>query len=57
MHEKIYRGIVASPGIVIGRAYLLDRRKIVVAGQRIEDVSVKTKWPGLAGGGAFKNPA
>ena len=41
MHEKIYRGIVASPGIVIGRAYLLDRRKIVVAGQRIEDVSVK----------------
>jgi phosphotransferase system enzyme I (PtsI) len=41
MHEKIYRGIMASPGIVIGRAYLLDRRKIVVAGQRIEDVSVK----------------
>ena len=41
MHEKIYRGIVASPGIVIGRAYLLDRRKVVVAGQRIEDVSVK----------------
>ena len=41
MHEKIYRGIVASPGIVIGRAYLLDRRKILVAGQRIEDVSVK----------------
>ncbi|MDA8422719.1 MAG: phosphoenolpyruvate--protein phosphotransferase [Nitrospiraceae bacterium] len=41
MHEKIYRGIVASPGIVIGRAYLLDRRKIVVAGRRIEDVSVK----------------
>lgn len=41
MHEKIYRGIVASPGIVIGRAYLLDRQKIVVAGRRIEDVSVK----------------
>ncbi len=41
MHEKIYRGIVASPGIVIGRAYLLDRRKVVVAGRRIEDVSVK----------------
>jgi phosphotransferase system enzyme I (PtsI) len=41
MHEKIYKGIVASPGIVIGRAYLLDRRKVVVAGQRIEDVSVK----------------
>ncbi len=41
MHEKIYRGIVASPGIVIGRAYLLDRRKVVVAGKRIEDVSVK----------------
>ncbi|HET7317815.1 MAG TPA: phosphoenolpyruvate--protein phosphotransferase, partial [Nitrospirota bacterium] len=32
---------VASPGIVIGRAYLLDRRKVVVAGRRIEDVSVK----------------
>jgi len=24
MHEKTYRGIMASPGIVIGRAYLLD---------------------------------
>jgi phosphotransferase system enzyme I (PtsI) len=32
---------VASPGIVIGRAYLLNRRKVVVAGRRIEDVSVK----------------
>ncbi|HEY6010903.1 MAG TPA: phosphoenolpyruvate--protein phosphotransferase, partial [Nitrospirota bacterium] len=41
MHERTYRGIVASPGIVIGRAYLLDRRKVVVAGRRIEDVSVK----------------
>ncbi|HYA87207.1 MAG TPA: phosphoenolpyruvate--protein phosphotransferase [Nitrospirota bacterium] len=41
MHEKIYRGIIASPGIVIGRVYLLDRQKIVVAGRRIEDVSVK----------------
>jgi len=41
MHEKVYRGIVASPGIVIGRAYLLDRRKVVVAGRRIESVSVK----------------
>ncbi len=41
MNEKIYRGIVASPGIVIGRAYLLDRRKVVVAGRRIEEVSVK----------------
>jgi len=40
MHEKVYSGIMASPGIVIGRAYLLDRRKVVVAGQRIEDVSV-----------------
>lgn len=39
--EKTYRGIGASPGIVIGRAYLLDRRKVVVAGQRIERVSVK----------------
>ncbi|HET6364376.1 MAG TPA: phosphoenolpyruvate--protein phosphotransferase [Nitrospirota bacterium] len=37
----MYRGIVASPGIVIGRAYLLDRRKIVVAGRRIEEVSIK----------------
>jgi phosphotransferase system enzyme I (PtsI) len=41
MIEKVYRGIVASPGIVIGRAYLLDRRKIVVAGQRIEEVNIK----------------
>ena len=41
MHEKVYRGIVASPGIVIGRAYLLDRRKIVVAGRRIEEVTIK----------------
>jgi phosphotransferase system enzyme I (PtsI) len=41
MDEKIYRGIVASPGIVIGRAYLLDRRRVVVAGRRIEEVSVK----------------
>jgi phosphotransferase system enzyme I (PtsI) len=41
MHEKVYRGIVASPGIVIGRAYLLDRRKVVVAGRRIEVISVK----------------
>jgi len=40
MQEKIYKGIVASPGIVIGRAYLLDRRKVVVAGRRIEAVSV-----------------
>ncbi len=40
MHEKSYRGIVASPGIVIGRAYLLDRRKVVVSGKRIEEVSV-----------------
>ncbi len=41
MEEKVYSGIGASPGIVIGRAYLLDRRKVVVAGQRIEAVSVK----------------
>ncbi len=41
MNEKTYKGIVASPGIVIGRAYLLDRRKVVVAGRRIEAVSVK----------------
>ena len=41
MHEKTYRGIVASLGIVIGRAYLLDRRKVVVAGRRIEEASVK----------------
>ena len=41
MHEKTYKGIVASPGIVIGRAYVLDRRKVVVAGRRIEDISVK----------------
>ncbi len=41
MSEKTFNGIGASPGIVIGRAYLLDRRKIVVAGQRIEDVDVR----------------
>jgi len=41
MEEKIYKGVVASPGIVIGRAYLLDRRKVVVAGRRIEEVNVK----------------
>lgn len=41
MDEKIYRGIGASPGIVIGRAYLLDRRKVVVADKRIGEVSVK----------------
>lgn len=41
MGERVYRGIGASPGIVIGRAYLLDRRKVVVAGRRIEEVSVK----------------
>ena len=41
MHEIVYRGVVASPGIVIGRAYLLDRRKVVVAGRRIDDINVK----------------
>jgi len=41
MEEKTYKGIVASPGIVIGRAYLLDRRKVVVAGRRIEEANVK----------------
>lgn len=40
-HAKLFKGIGASPGVVIGRAYLLDRRKVVVAGMRIEDVSVK----------------
>lgn len=39
--EKIFKGIGASPGIVIGRAYLIDRRKIVVAGKRIEEVNIK----------------
>ena len=41
MEEKTYKGIVASPGIVIGRAYLLARRKVVVAGRRIEEANVK----------------
>ncbi len=41
MNEKVFNGIGASPGVVIGRAYLLDRRKVVVAGQRIEEVKVK----------------
>jgi len=43
MSEKIFKGIGASPGIVIGRVYLLDRKKVVVAGQRIEDVNVKSE--------------
>ena len=30
MNEKAFNGIGASPGVVIGRAYLLDRRKVVV---------------------------
>ncbi len=43
MGEKTFKGIGASPGIVIGRAYLLDRRKVVVAGQQIADVNVKNE--------------
>ena len=43
MSERIFNGIGASPGIVIGRVYLLDRKKVVVAGQRIEDVNVKSE--------------
>ncbi len=43
MGEKTFNGIGASPGIVIGRAYLLDRRKVVVAGQQIEDFNVKNE--------------
>ena len=40
MSETIFNGIGASPGIVIGRAYLLDRRKVVVAEQqRISDTA------------------
>ncbi len=41
LQEKRFKGIGASQGIVIGRAYLLDRKKVVVAAQRIEEVSVK----------------
>jgi phosphotransferase system enzyme I (PtsI) len=42
MGEKIFNGIGASPGIVIGRAYLLDRRKVVVAEQqRTSDSTAK----------------
>jgi len=42
MSEKIFNGIGASPGIVIGRAYLLDRRKVVVAEQqRVSDLTAK----------------
>lgn len=41
MSEHVYRGIGASPGIVIGRVYLLDRRKVVVTDQRIEEGRVK----------------
>ena len=43
MGEKTFNGIGASPGIVIGRAYLLDRRKVVVAGQQIADFNVKNE--------------
>jgi phosphotransferase system enzyme I (PtsI) len=35
MSEQRFNGIGASPGIVIGRAYLLDRRKVVVAEQQL----------------------
>lgn len=41
MNERIFRGIGASPGIVIGRAYLIDRKRLVVAGRRIEEASVR----------------
>jgi phosphoenolpyruvate-protein phosphotransferase (PTS system enzyme I) len=41
MQERTFKGIVASPGIVIGRAYLLDRKKVVVAGRRIHEATVK----------------
>jgi phosphotransferase system enzyme I (PtsI) len=41
--EKKYKGIVASPGIVIGRAYLLDRRKVVVADEKIKKESVEAE--------------
>lgn len=42
MSEITFNGIGASPGIVIGRAYLLDRRKVVVAEQQaIGDITVK----------------
>ncbi|NTW57625.1 MAG: phosphoenolpyruvate--protein phosphotransferase [Nitrospirae bacterium] len=42
MGETIFNGIGASPGIVIGRAYLLDRRKVVVAEQpRVSDATAK----------------
>jgi phosphotransferase system enzyme I (PtsI) len=43
MSETIFKGIGASPGIVIGRAYLLDRRKVVVAGRQIQDIDVKNE--------------
>src|SRR5512139_1866924 len=43
MAEKIFNGIGASPGIVIGRAYLLDRRKVVVAEQQRVIDSTTTK--------------
>ncbi|MHB8844517.1 MAG: phosphoenolpyruvate--protein phosphotransferase [Nitrospirota bacterium] len=42
MSEQKFNGIGASPGIVIGRAYLLDRRKVVVAEeQQLGEVNVK----------------
>jgi phosphotransferase system enzyme I (PtsI) len=43
MAETVFKGIGASPGIVIGRAYLLDRRKVVIAGQPIKDINVKAE--------------
>lgn len=43
MSEQTFTGIGASPGIVIGRVFLLDRRKVVVAGRPIEDVNVKNE--------------
>ena len=41
MSEKIFNGIGASPGIVIGRAYLLDRRKVVVELTKRGDAKLK----------------
>ena len=54
MHEKMYRGIVASPGIVIGRAYLLDRRKWWWQGSGSRRSASRTRWRASSGRWSFR---
>lgn len=40
MEKKLFKGINASPGISIGKVYLLDREKTAIPFKRIESASV-----------------